>query len=80
MRGTRTATDLEEARGIHAKCLAGRMKVRGEDHKDTLGSLNNLGAVYDNLRNFEKALWYFEKDWRGVRSCSGKRILIRSTP
>ncbi|GMH80242.1 hypothetical protein TL16_g08463 [Triparma laevis f. inornata] len=47
----------EEAREVHERCLAGRMKVLGEDHKDTCATLNNLGLVYnDGLKNHEKAL------------------------
>ncbi|GMH80691.1 hypothetical protein TL16_g08655 [Triparma laevis f. inornata] len=35
----------EEAKECMERSLAGRMKVLGEDHKDTLAKLNNLGIV-----------------------------------
>ena len=34
----------EETKEVHERCLAGRMTVLGVDHKETLGTLNNLGT------------------------------------
>ena len=40
----------------------------GEDHKDTLMSLDNLGIVYDRLENYEKALECYERALEGSES------------
>ena len=50
------AREPEEARGVYERCLAGQEKVLGEDHKNTLATVNNLGAVYGRFENWEKAL------------------------
>ena len=41
----RETNQYEEAITVHERCLTGKMKVLGEDHKDTLGTVNNLGGV-----------------------------------
>ena len=48
--------EFEEANEVWERCLAGWTKVLGEYHSDTLGSLCNLGVLYDDLKNYEKAL------------------------
>ncbi|GMH65791.1 hypothetical protein TrLO_g14505 [Triparma laevis f. longispina] len=55
-RSLRGNGEYEEATKVHERCLAGRMKVLREDHEDRLATLNNLGVVYDDLNNYEKAL------------------------
>ncbi|GMH73102.1 hypothetical protein TL16_g06092 [Triparma laevis f. inornata] len=57
--------EFVEAIKVHERCLAGRMKVFGENHKDTLGSLNNLGGVYHMLKNYEKSLEHYERALKG---------------
>lgn len=47
------------------------MKVFGEDHKQTLNTLNNLGVFYKNLKNYEKALGYFESAFEGYEKILG---------
>ena len=64
--------EYEEAKEVHERCLAGRMKVLGEYHKDTLMTLNNLGNVYDDLKNYEKALEYYERALKGKEKTLGK--------
>lgn len=44
----------------------------GEDHKKTWASLNNLGAIYHELKNYEKALNYYERSLKGNESLLGK--------
>jgi len=41
----------EEAIKVYERCLAGSMKVLGEDHEGTLMSLNNLGVNYKKLED-----------------------------
>ncbi|GMH73425.1 hypothetical protein TL16_g06186 [Triparma laevis f. inornata] len=53
--------EYEEVIKVHERCLAGRMTVLGEYHKDTLGTLSNLGAIYTKLENYEKALECFKR-------------------
>ena len=38
--------EFEEAKEVLERCLAGRTTVLGEDHKDTLMTVNNLGIVF----------------------------------
>ncbi|GMI16379.1 hypothetical protein TrLO_g12924 [Triparma laevis f. longispina] len=65
--------EYEEAREAHERCLAGRMKVLGEDYKHTLMSLTNLGNVYDDcLKNYEKAMEYYERALKGGERLNGK--------
>ncbi|GMH98898.1 hypothetical protein TrLO_g14207 [Triparma laevis f. longispina] len=52
--------EFEESKEVYERCLAGRMKVLGGEHKNTLGTLSNLGVAYWELRNNEKALEYYE--------------------
>ncbi|GMH57950.1 hypothetical protein TrLO_g7276 [Triparma laevis f. longispina] len=35
-------------------------------------TLNNLGSVYDDLKNYEKAFEYYEKDLKGSEKTLGK--------
>ena len=51
----------EEAKEDWERCLVGQTKVLGEDHKDTLGTFNNLGIIYFSLENYEKALEHYER-------------------
>jgi len=57
--------EIEEAKEVWERCLAGRMKVLGGGHPDTFGTLNNLGVVYRELGNYEKALEYRERALKG---------------
>ncbi|GMI13134.1 hypothetical protein TrLO_g9182 [Triparma laevis f. longispina] len=60
----RTNGQFEEAKEVLERCLAEKMTVIGEDHKDTFASLANLGTVYVGLKNYEKALEYYERAFR----------------
>ena len=44
----------------------------GEDHQDTLGTLNNFGNVYADLKNNEKALECYERALEGYKETLGK--------
>ncbi|GMH60067.1 hypothetical protein TrLO_g2220 [Triparma laevis f. longispina] len=63
--------EYEEAIKVQERCLAGRTKVLGEDHKETLGTFNNLGESYYGINNYEKALEYFERALRGKEQTLG---------
>jgi tetratricopeptide (TPR) repeat protein len=62
----------EEARRVYEKCLLGREKVLGEDHKDTLMTVNNLGEVYRRMKDYEKALECYERALKGSEKTLGK--------
>ncbi|GMH88056.1 hypothetical protein TL16_g11045 [Triparma laevis f. inornata] len=64
--------ECEKAIKVYERYLAGQMKVLGEDHKDTLFTLNNLGIVYDELKDYEKALEYYERALKGFERLMGK--------
>ncbi|GMI04963.1 hypothetical protein TrLO_g2846 [Triparma laevis f. longispina] len=60
--------DYQEAKELWERCLTGRTKMLGNDHTNTLmalNNLNNLGCVYDFLKNTEKALEYYERVLKG---------------
>ena len=40
---------------MFADCIAKRRRVLGEDHPDTLGSLNNLAFLYKSQGQYDKA-------------------------
>ena len=41
--------DLHDARDLLAQAVTGRRRVLGDDHPDTLGSMNNLTTVRHEL-------------------------------
>ena len=55
----------EEAKEIHLAVLEGRRRVLGEERKDTCGSLNNMGSVLHNMKDYEGALDYYQQDSAG---------------
>ncbi|GMH85628.1 hypothetical protein TL16_g10292 [Triparma laevis f. inornata] len=42
-----------------------------EDHKHTLMALHNLGALYDDMENYEKTLEYYERALKGYERVVG---------
>ena len=46
----------------------------GEDHKHTLMSSNNLGIVYQQMKNYEKAVEYCERSLQGWERLVGRNI------
>ena len=48
--------EYEEAKEVHERCLAVRMKVIGEDHQATCATMSTLGISYMDLKNYEKAV------------------------
>ncbi|GMH67310.1 hypothetical protein TrLO_g3497 [Triparma laevis f. longispina] len=65
--------EYEEAKEVHERCLAGRIKVLGEDHGQMLMTLNNLGIVYnDGLKNYIKGLEYYKRALGGKERTFGK--------
>jgi hypothetical protein len=45
----RDLDDLQGARELHEQALAGRRLVLGDNHPDTLASMNNLATVRREL-------------------------------
>ena len=39
--------------------MEGRRRVLGEEHKKTLGSLNNLGVLLTIMKDYERSLDYY---------------------
>ena len=50
---------FEEERVFFLAALEGSRRVLGEEHKNTLDSLNNMGAVLQDLKDYEGALVYY---------------------
>ncbi|GMH48273.1 hypothetical protein TL16_g00253 [Triparma laevis f. inornata] len=61
----------EEAKEVWEKCLVGQTKLHGEDHRLTLMTMGNLGAVYFALKS-EKALEYYERALKRSEKLMGK--------
>jgi len=40
--------NYKKAEEYHWKCYEGRLRVLGEDHPNTLDSMNNLGNLYES--------------------------------
>ncbi len=41
---------------LHEECLAKRKLVLGDDHPDTVNSLNNIASLYDDKGEYDRAL------------------------
>jgi len=54
--------NYKKAEEYHWKCYEGRLRVLGEDHPNTLDSMNNLGNLYESQCNYKKAEEYYLKD------------------
>ncbi|GMH80893.1 hypothetical protein TL16_g08738 [Triparma laevis f. inornata] len=64
--------EYEEAIKVKERCLAGRIKVLGKDHRDTAGSLMGLGVFYFSTQNYKKLLEYYERALKGFETTLGK--------
>jgi tetratricopeptide (TPR) repeat protein len=64
--------NYEEAKVLWLAALEGRRRVLGAEHKDTLGSLNNLGTVLQQVEDYEGALDYYQQALRGREKVLGK--------
>ena len=49
---------FKEAKMLFLAALEGRRRALGEEHMDTLASLNNMGIVLKNMKDYEGALEY----------------------
>ena len=63
----RKKSDFEEAKVLYLAALEGRRRVLGEEHKDTLSSLNNMGVLLANMEDYEGALDYYQQALRGQK-------------
>ena len=52
--------------------LEGYRRVLGEEHKSTLGTLNNMGAVLQNIEDYAGSLDYFQEALRVQEKVLGK--------
>ncbi len=53
--------DYNRALPLFEECLAKRKRIIGEDHPDTLNSLNNLASVFDDKGDYDRALPMYEE-------------------
>jgi hypothetical protein len=67
--------DYDHALPLFEECLAKRKRVLGEDHPDTLSSLNNLASLLDDKGDYDRALPMYEEYLE-----KGKRILGEDHP
>ena len=70
----------KEAKGFYLAALEGRRRVLGDEHKDTLVSLNNMGVVLDLMKDSEGALDYYEQTLRVQEKVLGRHTLARWIP
>ena len=52
--------------------MEGYRRVLGDKHKHTLMSLNNMGNVLCNMKDYEGALGYYQQALRGKEKVLGK--------
>ena len=62
----------EEAKVFWLAALEGRRRVLGEEHKNTLASMFNLGNIHNNLEDHNGALDYYEQAFRVGEKVQGK--------
>ena len=62
----------EEAKVIWLAALEGRRRVLGKEHKDTLMSLNNIGVLLKNMKDYKGALDYNQQSLRVQEKALGK--------
>ena len=52
---------FEETKVFFLATLEGQRRVLGEEHKDTLATLYNIGNVLDDLKDYKEALDYYQQ-------------------
>ena len=57
----------ESINQLNQGCLERRTIILGENHPDTLGTINNIGVAYEMLGSFDEALVYHNKDCYDIR-------------
>ena len=62
----------EEAKVFHLTALEGKRSVHGDEHKNTLGTLNNTGILLDNMKDYEGALGYYQQAFRVQEKVLGR--------
>ena len=60
----REKLQCEEAKEFYLATLEERMRVLGEEHRDTLASLKSLGVLLDDLEDYAGALNYYQQALR----------------
>ena len=50
-----------EARAFYIAALEGRRRLLGEEHKESLGLLNNLGMALSEVKDYEGAIEYYQQ-------------------
>ena len=53
--------EYDRALPLYEECLAKRKRVLGDDHPDTLMSLNNLAVLFDSKGEYDRALPLYEE-------------------
>ena len=62
----------EEAKVFYLAALEGQKRVLGEEHKDTLRSMSNMGNLLADMEDNEGALAYYQQAVRGYEKVLGK--------
>lgn len=66
--------DKFEAEAMCRRPLEGYEKVLGRDHPDTFASVDNLGAVLENLGDYERANGMYQRALEGRKKVLGATI------
>ena len=53
--------EYDRALPLYEECLAKRKRVLGDDHPDTLASLNNLAGLFESKGEYDRALPLYEE-------------------
>ena len=62
----------EEAKVFKLAAFEGQRRVLGEEHKNTLASMNNMGILLDKMKDYEGALGYYQQALRVQEKVLGK--------
>jgi tetratricopeptide (TPR) repeat protein len=53
--------EYDRALPLYEECLAKQKRVLGDEHPDTLTSLNNLAGLFRNKGEYDRVLPFFEE-------------------
>ena len=71
--------DYNKAEELYIACLDKRRILLGEDHPNTLNSMNNLAGLYLNMRRIEESKLLFKECYEKSRRALGENHSLTIT-